>query len=95
MAEVTIIEAHSLNLDEARTRIDSFQEILDKYGVKPKWKGQQASLKGVGVSGSIVISSSEVTVIVKMGMLAKAAGIDPDRVGRSIRKRLQTALAES
>jgi putative polyhydroxyalkanoate system protein len=94
MAEVKIIESHALNLDDARKRIDAFQETLDKYGVKAKWKGHQAALKGVGVSGSIVISSSEVTVIVKLGMLAKAAGIDAERLGGSIRKRLQAALSD-
>lgn len=94
MAEVKITESHALNLDDARKRIDAFQDTLTKYGVKAKWKGHEASLKGVGVSGSISIAASDVTVVVKLGMLAKAAGIDPERLSGSIRKRLHAALNE-
>ena len=92
MAEVKIVETHALSLEEARQRIDAFQDTLTKYGVKAKWKGHEAILKGVGVSGSILIKDADVTVIVKLGMLAKAAGIDPDRLSGSIQKRLNAAL---
>ena len=54
--------------------------------------GRSAGSRGVGVSGSIDVSDKDVTVVVKLGMLAKAAGVDGDRLGKSIDKRLSSAL---
>ena len=82
----------SLSPAEAQQRMQSFEEMLTKYGVKSKWSGNHADLKGVGVSGSIDVSDKDVTVVVKLGMLAKAAGVDADRLGKSIDKRLSSAL---
>ncbi len=92
MADVKVIKAHSLSSAEAQQRMQSFEEMLTKYGVKSKWKGNHADLKGVGVTGSIDVSDQDVTVVVKLGMLAKAAGVDADRLGKSIDKRLSSAL---
>lgn len=93
MADVKVVKAHSLSPAEAQQRMQSFEDTMSKYGVKAKWKGNHADLKGVGVSGSIDVSDKDVTVVVKLGMLAKAAGIDADRLGKSIEKRLDSAFA--
>lgn len=92
MADVRVTESHELPTDEAIQRVKSFEDMLTKYGVKANWKGNHADLKGTGVSGSIDVSSSDVTVILKLGMLAKAVGVDPDRLKGSIQKRLVSAL---
>lgn len=93
MADVKVKKAHSLSTTEAQQRLQSFEEMLTKYGVKAKWNGNHADLKGTGVSGSIDVSDKDVTVVVKLGMLAKAAGVDAGRLGKSIEKRLDSALA--
>lgn len=92
MADVRVTEPHSLSAAEARSKIDGFEQMMGKYGVKAKWKGNHADLKGVGVSGSIDIDDREARVLVKLGMMAKAAGVDPKRLEGSIRKRLRAAF---
>lgn len=93
MADVKVKKAHSLSATEAQQRVQTFEDSLKKYGVKAKWNGNHADLKGTGVSGSIDVTDTDVTVLLKLGMLAKAAGVDADRLGKSIEKRLDSALA--
>ena len=66
--------------------------MMGKYGVRAIWSGDKATLKGIGVSGGIEVSSSNVKVIVKLGMMAKAAGVDPARLEKSITKRLKAVF---
>lgn len=94
MAKIVVQQNHSLSPDEAISKIAGFQEMMAKYGVKAKWKGNHADLKGLGVSGSIDVSDSEVVVTLKLGMMAKAAGVDADRLKKSIEKRLGPALSD-
>ncbi len=92
MAEIKITEAHALGAAEARKRIADFEEMMSKYGVKAKWSGNSAKLKGMAASGSIDITDTAATVVVKLGMMAKAAGVDPVKLEGSIRKRLKAAF---
>ncbi len=93
MADVKVTQAHSMSTDDAKKAVASFEEMLTKYNVKTNWKGNKADLKGTGVSGSINVTDSSVAVVVKLGLLAKAAGVDADRLKSSIEKRLSAALA--
>ena len=93
MAEIRVIENHALSPSDAIGCVSGFEDMLTKYGVKTKWKGHSAQLKGMAVSGSIDVTSSSVTVVVKLGMMARAAGVDPARLEKSIRKRLKAALS--
>jgi len=92
MAEVKVTQAHALAPAEAKEKIASFEEMMAKYGVKANWSGNSAALKGTGVKGSIDVSDSAVTVVVKLGMLAKAAGVDAEKLKGSIQRRLESAL---
>ena len=94
MADVKVEQAHSVSRSEARQRIQSFEDMMGKYGVKAKWKGDSAKLKGIGVSGSIDVTDDKVSVVVKLGMMAKAAGIDPKRLEGSISRRLEAAFED-
>lgn len=92
MSEVKVVESHGLGAAEARRRIASFEEMMAKYGVKADWSGNQATLKGMAAKGSIEVTDTAATVIVKLGMMAKAAGIDTKKLEGSIRKRLRAAF---
>ena len=94
MAQLVVKQNHALTPDEAISKISGFQEMMAKYGVKAKWKGHHADLKGLGVSGSIDVTNTEVVVTVKLGMMAKAGGVDANRLKKSIEKRLGPALSE-
>jgi len=92
MSEVRVTEAHSLPPEQAIERVKSFEDMLAKFGVKSNWKGTKADLSGTGVSGSINVTGSAVEVVVKLGMLARAVGVDPARLEKSIRRRLGESL---
>ena len=92
MATINITQPHSLSVDEARAKLKSFEDTMSKYGVAAKWSGNKATLKGMAVSGGIDISPSKVDIAIKLGMMARAAGVDPDRLKASIEKRLRAAF---
>ncbi len=92
MADVRVTQSHSLSRDEAKQQMAGFEEMMKKYGVSAKWSVGHADLKGTGVKGSIDVGDSKVQVELKLGMLAKAAGIDPARLEKSISRRLKEAF---
>lgn len=93
MANIKVERAHSLSADDAREALKSFESDLGKYGLRPVWSGNACTLKGTGASGELRIENKRVVVEIKLGMLAKAAGIDATKVQASIQKRLDKALA--
>ncbi len=92
MSDVQVTQAHHLGAEEAKNRLQSFEGMVAKYGVKADWSGNKANLKGTGVSGDIAVSDTSVTVTIKLGMLARMAGVDAARLQESIEKRLSSAF---
>lgn len=94
MSTVVVKQAHSLTPEEAKARLKPFEEELSsKYMLKLDWSGNKAELKGAAASGGIDVGASEVVVTVKLGMMAKMAGVKPDKLEASLKKRLDAALA--
>jgi putative polyhydroxyalkanoate system protein len=93
MADVVVRESHTLQPAEAAERMRGFEGSMRKYGVKAKWSGHKAALEGTGVAGRIEVSAADVTVTVRLGMLARVAGVDPKRLEVSIRRRIRAALS--
>ena len=94
MAEIKVVEPHGTDVNDAIKRIGSFEEMMKKYGVKINWSGSKAEIKGMGVSGDIAIDETNAAVRIKLGMMARAAGVDPKRLEASIKKRLVAAFGE-
>ena len=92
MSTIKISQLHNLSIEEARGKLTSFEETMSKYGVSAKWSGAKATLKGMAVSGGIDISASKVDITLKLGMMARAAGVDPVRLKASIEKRLKASF---
>ena len=92
MSTIKVVESHNKNADDIKNGLSQFEEMFSKYMVKMVWNGHRASLSGP-VSGSIDIRANELEVMIKLGMMAKMAGIDPQRLEGSIRKRLRAALS--
>jgi putative polyhydroxyalkanoate system protein len=95
MADIHIVEKHTHTPEEAKRRVQSFEDQMEKWRLKAHWTGVNAELKGTGASGTISITGSEVKVEIKLGFLAKAAGIDAKRAQESIQKRLRGALDQA
>ena len=91
MAEVRVVQGHQLTVDEAKNKLESFEAMLTKYGVSLQWSGSSAKVKGFGVSGNIAVTTSDITVVLKLGMMARAAGVDAERLKGSITRRLTEA----
>lgn len=92
MSTVQVDQAHALGNDVAKKKLDAFAEDIKKYGMSLVWSGDAAELKGVGASGTVKVTPTNVSVTVKLGMMAKAAGVKPDKLQESIAKRLKAAL---
>jgi putative polyhydroxyalkanoate system protein len=92
MASLHIVQEHKLGQVKALEKLGTFEDQLKRYRVRATWQGARAKIKGTGVSGSILVTDTEVEISLKLGLLAKAAGIDPIKLEKSIRKRLIAAL---
>ena len=93
MSKISIQESHNLSQGAAKDKVSVFEDMVSKYGVKVVWSGYNAEIKGMGIGGNIVVTSSDVTVNIKLGMMAKAAGVKAEKLEPSIRKRLVNALS--
>jgi putative polyhydroxyalkanoate system protein len=93
VSTIRVTQAHSLPVEDAKKALGAFEEDLKKYMVKLVWSGPTAEIKGTGVSGDVKVTGSDVTVTVKLGMLAKAAGVKAELLEKSIQKRLKAAFS--
>src|SRR5688572_13625233 len=93
VSTVTVSQAHTLGVDAAKKALSTFESDISKYGMKLAWSGANAEIKGTGASGDVKVTATNVTVVVKLGMMAKVAGVKPDLLEKSIEKRLKAALA--
>lgn len=95
MSTIQVTQKHALSVEDAKKALSAFEQDLKKYMVKLVWSGANAEIKGTGVSGDVRVTPSDVTVSLKLGMLAKAAGVKADLLEKSITKRLQAAFPDS
>ena len=94
MSKIVVREAHSLSIPEAKSRVGAFDDYLKKYGASLDWKSDTAAnIKGMGVSGNVELGGDFASVTIKLGMMAKAIGVDPVKLEGSVRKRLKKVLA--
>jgi putative polyhydroxyalkanoate system protein len=93
MSEVRVSVPHSLPIPTAIEKVKAFEEMMAKFGVSSEWNGTTAKLKGAAASGSIEMTDSAAIIVVKLGLFAKAAGVEPERLAGSIKKRLEAAFA--
>ena len=93
MSSVHVEQPHSMSADEAKKALESFATEIAKYGMKLDWSGNNAKLKGTGASGEVAVHADKVTVTVKLGMIARAAGVKADKLEASIARRLANALS--
>lgn len=93
MASVNVKQAHQLGASGAKAKLASFESDLAKYKARLEWAGNTAQVKGIGVSGNVQVTDTQVAVNLELGMLARAAGVDAGKLQTSIAKRLAAAFA--
>lgn len=92
MPKLTIERAHSLNVDEVKSRLQGLADKLaEKYGLKATWKSATlAEVKGTGATGTISCEPNKVSVQIDLSFaLSPLKGKIEDKVKRE----LETALA--
>lgn len=92
MATIRVTQAHRMSVPEAKQALGAFEEQMAKYGISLNWSGDRAEVKGVGVSGNVLIGANDVSVTLELGFLARAAGVDAKRLEGSIARRLQASF---
>ena len=92
MSTVEVVQPHKVSLEDAKVRLASFEQQLGKVGAKLEWSGPKAEIKGMGVSGDVTYTPADVKVRVELGWMAKAAGVDPERLKGAIQRRLAEAF---
>jgi len=95
MGTISIRQQHNLGQETAQGRLQGFEEQMTKYGASLEWKGNRAEVKGMGVSGFALVTDDVVEITLKLGMIAKAVGVDEERLQSSLQRRLGLALAET
>jgi putative polyhydroxyalkanoate system protein len=93
MSTIEVKQEHQFTQQIAREKLSSFEEMMGNYGVSLDWKDNAAIIKGFGVSGNVNVLEDCVEIVLQLGMMAKAAGVDADRLHGSIAKRLAAAFA--
>ncbi len=93
MASVKVQQAHTVGTTGAKAKLAAFESDLAKYKARLDWSGNTAQIKGIGVSGQVQVTDTNVSVNLELGMLARAAGIDAGKLQSSIAKRLAGAFA--
>ncbi len=74
MADIKINKLHSLEISDARKRLEEMAgELQSQYGIKSAWAGNTATLSGTGLKKGVVeLTDSAINVEISLGLLAKA-----------------------
>jgi putative polyhydroxyalkanoate system protein len=87
MAKVSIEQAHALQIDEVKKRLQELADRLSaKYGIDAQWTSErEATLKRTGVSGKITVADDKVSVLLDLSfaLLPVKAKIE-DRIKREL-----------
>jgi putative polyhydroxyalkanoate system protein len=95
MSTITVSHPHGVDRSTARSSMTPFEEMMGKFGVTLAWSGDTAQIKGMGVSGSVTVDDTQVVISLKLGVMAKAAGVDPARLQRTIARRMSETFDDS
>ncbi|MEW5850058.1 MAG: polyhydroxyalkanoic acid system family protein [Myxococcota bacterium] len=92
MATIKITQDHNLPVPDVISMLKKFETEMGQFGVSLDWNGSKAKVKGTGVSGSVEVVQNAVTLILELGLLAKAAGVDAAKLEPVIKRKLRNAL---
>lgn len=72
MSKIAISHKHSLNKDEAKTKLDKLVAKLEqKYKISYTWNGDEVLLKGTGVKGKLAIAEGKLDGFVEVPFIVK------------------------
>lgn len=90
MADIEIERSHRLGLTQLKERLGGLEEkLLDRYGVKLTWRGNEAEVRGTGVSGTLSVDEAQVAVNLKLGLLMRPLA---GKIREAMEKQIDRAL---
>ncbi len=89
MAKIHIEKPHTMAVDEVRTKIDGMMGKMKSMGVDTEWQGDTLKVKGKGVKGDVVVSTSQVKVELDLGL---PASLMKAKIEEKIREGLDRGL---
>lgn len=73
MSEIHHVKPHRLPLAEAKKKVQqAADQLAQDYEFKSEWDGDTLHFSRQGVTGSMAVNASEVTLDVKLGLLLRA-----------------------
>ena len=73
MSKIKLERDHGMgSADEAKALVAPVEEKLkERYGVTLDWNGNNAKIKGVGISGQFNLNDTKILVEIKLGLLLR------------------------
>ena len=91
MSEINIERNHKLGQQEIKRRLAEMEtKLKERYGVQVAWRGNEADVKGTGVTGTIALSETHVAVKLKLGLMVRPLA---GKIREQMEKQLDQALA--
>ncbi len=91
MSEIKIERRHQLGRAEAQRRVVEIEpKLKQNYGVRLEWNGDQATLKGSGVTGSVEVTDTRVEIDLKLGLLLRPMA---GKIREALERNVDRALA--
>jgi putative polyhydroxyalkanoate system protein len=90
VADIDIEREHKLGRDEVRRRLGDMEDKLkERYGVRLAWAGDEADVKGTGVSGKLSVDDGKIAIRLKLGLMVKPL---QGKIREAMEKQLDKAL---
>ena len=93
MADIHIERQHNLSSQTLKGRLMEMEtKLAERYGVRLVWRGDEADVKGAGVTGTVAITAQSVVVDLKLGLLVRAFS---GKIKETMERHLQKALTDA
>jgi len=72
MSTIEIQRFHQLGAEQAKNRLSEVEpKLSERYGIKLTWRGDDADIRGTGVTGSVTVRDDTIALRLKLGLLVR------------------------
>lgn len=90
MSHIEIRRTHNLGETEARARVERIErDLLAKYKVDLTWRGEDATIKGPGVTGDAHVDGESLRISLKLGLMLRPMA---SKLQQAIERKVDEAL---
>ncbi len=93
MPDITLVREHHLGLKGARAAADDMaQKLNEKFDLRGDWRGNTLSFSRPGVTGSLTVSETNISLEVTLGFMLKMM---KGPIEKSVHEQLDRVLKEA